>query len=202
MYTICMLDDRFVLLGLLFNIVGGLDYFIKTLQGKVKPNRVTWFLWALVPFIAYFSEISQGVGLQSLLTFMVGFNPLIIFVASFINKNSVWEIKRLDIICAVLSFFGLLFWMVTKVGNYAIIFSILADAFAGIPTIIKSYRIPESEDYKIFMFGMLSALITLLTIKQWNLANYGFPLYIFSINILLVMLIRFKMGIFLKNYLK
>lgn len=197
-----MLDERFVLLGVLLNIVGGLDYFIKTLQGKVKPNRVTWLLWALIPFIAFAAEINQGVGMQSLLTFMVGFNPLIIFIASYINKNSVWEIKRLDIICAVISLVGLFFWMVTKVGNIAIIFSILADAFAGIPTVIKSYRHPESEDYKIFMFGMLSAIITILTVKQWNLANYGFPLYIFSINILLTMLIRLKLGTFVKSYLK
>ena len=197
-----MLDERFVLLGVLLNIVGGLDYFIKTVQGKVKPNRVTWFLWAIVPFIAYISEISQGVGMQSLLTFMVGFNPLIIFIASFMNKNSAWKISLLDIVCALLCLIGLFFWMVTKVGNFAIIFSILADAFAGIPTIIKSYRYPDSEDYKIFMLGMLSAIITLLTVKQWNLANYGFPVYIFSINLLLVMLIRFKMGIFFKSYLK
>lgn len=197
-----MLDERFVLLGVLLNIVGGLDYFIKTLQGKVKPNRVTWFLWALIPFIAFAAEINQGVGMQSLLTFMVGFNPLLIFFASFINKNSVWKINLLDIICAVFSLMGILLWMVTQVGDYAIMFSILADALAGIPTVIKSYRHPESEDYKIYYYGMLSAVITLLTVRQWNLANYGFPLYIFSINILLTVLIRFKIGIFLKSYLK
>ncbi|MBI3955555.1 hypothetical protein HY338_03855 [Candidatus Gottesmanbacteria bacterium] len=197
-----MLDERFVLLGVLLNVVGGLDYFIKTIQGRVKPNRVTWFLWALIAFIAFAAEINQGVGMQSLLTFMVGFNPLLIFIASYFNKNSVWKIKRLDIICAALSLAGLLFWMITKVGNIAIIFSIIADAFAGIPTVIKSYRDPVSEDYKIFMFGMVSAIITLLTVKQWDLANYGFPLYIFSINILLTILIRFKLGIFLKTNLK
>ncbi len=197
-----MLNEKFVLLGVLLNLIGGLDYFIKTVQGKVKPNRVTWFLWALIPFIAFAAEINQGVKWQSLLTFMVGFNPLIIFIASFINKNSVWKINLLDIICAVLSLAGLLFWMITKVGNYAIIFSILADAFAGIPTFFKSYNHPESEDDKIFLFAMLSSIITLLTIDQWNLANYGFPLYILFSCIILIMLIRFKVGIFLKHYLK
>jgi len=37
-------------------------------------------------------EVTQGVGLRSIMTFMVGFGPVAVFVASFINIQAVWKI--------------------------------------------------------------------------------------------------------------
>ncbi|MGH7246196.1 MAG: hypothetical protein ACREGI_04665 [Candidatus Levyibacteriota bacterium] len=187
-----MINENFVLLGAFFNLIGGWSYFIKTLKGEVKPNKVTWFLWALAPLIAFTAEIKQGVGLQSLLTFMVGFNPLIIFLASFVNKKSFWKIHAFDIFCGLFSLAGILGWILTHNGNFAIGFSILADGLASLPTVIKSYKFPETEDYKIFLFAGLSAIITLLTLKIWSFAYFGFPLYILTLSIILVYLLKFK----------
>lgn len=189
-----MIDERFMFVGVLLNVIGGFSYLIATIKGEAKPNKVTWFLWALAPLIAFAAEIHQGVGLQSLLTFMVGFNPLLVFIASFINKQSQWKLSSIDIICGVLSFCGLLLWYVSKVGNVAIMFSILADGLASIPTVIKSYKAPETESSTIFALGAMSATITLLTIKEWNLAHYAFPLYILFICLTLFTLIQFRLG--------
>jgi hypothetical protein len=189
-----MLNENFVLLGAVFNVIGGISYLISTIKGKTKPNRITWFLWFLAPAVAFSAEISQGVGIRSLMTFMVGFNPLLIFLASFINKKSQWNITRFDLICGALSIIGLLFWYLTKVGNVAILFSIIADGLAGIPTILKSFKYPETENYKVFLGGAISAIITLLTIKIWTFAQYAFPTYILTINILLISLIKFRLG--------
>lgn len=189
-----MIDIRFIFVGLLFNFVGSVTYLIDTVKGRVKPNKVSWFLWALAPLIAFAAELKQGVGLQSLMTFAIGFGPLCILIASFFNKKSEWKISRLDLFCGAVSLIGLLLWYVTKVGNIAILFSIFADAIAAIPTIIKSYQAPETEDYKVFLFSAISAVITLLTIKTWTFANWGFPLYILLICLLLFALIKFQLG--------
>lgn len=189
-----MLDPNFVFIGLIFNIIGASSYLIDTIKGKVKPNRVTWFLWAVIPMIAFIAELKQGVGLVSLMTFIVGFNPLMIFLASFVNKNALWKIGKLDIWCGVFSLLGVLLWGITKNGNIAILFSILADLLAAVPTIIKSYYQPETENYQAFFLWTLSAGITLLTVKIWSIAYYGFPLYIFIMNSLLTVLIKLKLG--------
>ncbi len=189
-----MINENFVIFGALLNLIGSTGYVIDTVKGKTIPNRVTWFLWALAPLVAFTAEIQKGVGIAALMTFMVGFGPVMVFVASFVNKKAVWKISKLDIICGSLSVGGLILWSITKEGNLAIFFSILADLFAAVPTIIKSYKNPESESHRIFLFGLLSAGITLLTIKQWNFAHYAFPAYIFSICLLLFILIRYKIG--------
>lgn len=189
-----MLDERFVIFGAALNIIGGASYIIDTLSGKTKPNKVTWAVWAAAPLLAFSAEIKQGVGLQSLMTFMVGFNPLLVFIASFFNKKSQWRIGKLDIICGFLAILGLVLWQMTRIGNLAIFFGILSDGLAGIPTIIKSYKAPETENYKVFLFSGTNALITMATIKVWNFAYYAFPAYIFSICLLLFLLIGFKLG--------
>jgi hypothetical protein len=189
-----VIDDRFVLLAASLNLVGSSTYAWSTLKGHTKPNRVTWAIWAAAPLIAFAAQIGQGVGLSSLMTFMVGFGPLTVLLASFLNKDAYWEIKTLDIVCGVLSLIGLGLWGITRVGNLAIIFAILADALAGIPTVIKSWIAPETENYSVFLFGTISAVITMLTLKEWSFEQYAFPLYIFAICFLLFLLIKFKVG--------
>lgn len=197
-----MINEKFVLVGAVLNLMGSTTYAWNTFKGKTKPNRVTWFLWALAPLIAFFAQINQGVGLQSLMTFMVGFGPLLVFITSFLNKKAYWEISKLDIVCGLLSVFALILWWITGDGNVAIVLSIVADLLAAVPTVIKSYNQPETEHPAVFRNGALSAGITLLTIDTWTFANYGFALYILLICILLYSLIRFKLGLKINHYLQ
>lgn len=184
-----MIDPNFVIVGFIINLVGGASYVKDTLNGTAKPNRVSWFLWTLAPMIAFAAEIKSGVGIQALMTFSVGFVPLMVIIASFVNKRAYWKIEKLDYFCGLLSILGLIFWYITKVGNIAIIFSILADALAAIPTLIKSYKAPESESAFVFLSSTINAVITLLTIRLWNFSHYGFPVYMVVLNLVIYLLI-------------
>lgn len=189
-----MINPNFVYLGMLFQFAGGMSYLAGTVKGTVKPNRVTWFMWILAPALAFFAQIQQGVGLEAGATFIVWFVPFLVFIASFVNKKAQWKIQKLDIICGILSFIGLALWLVTKVGNVAIIFSIFADILACIPTIVKSWHEPETEDSIAYEMGIVNAAIGLLVIKTWNFENYAFLVYLFIASIVFAVLIRFKFG--------
>ncbi len=187
-----MLDSHFVLLGAAFSIAGGGSYIISTLRGKTRPNRVTFALWALAPLVAFAAEIGKGVGLQSLMTFMVGFMPLMVLIASLANNKARWKLTTFDYTCGLLSLVGLALWLVTREGNMAILFSIIADGLAALPTIVKAYRHPETENWLGFGGGAVNAGITLLTIKHWTFANYGFPLYILIVCLAISGLVLFS----------
>ena len=193
-----MINQNFIYLGALIFFLGSIGYFAETIQGKVKPNRVTWFLWGLSPMIAFIAQINQGVGLQSLLTFMVGFVPILILFASFINKNSYWKLEKFDFVCGFLSIIGLVLWQITKVGNIAILFRIIADFLAGWSTTVKSYNHPETENYWIYLGNAVFALITLLTIKVWTFETYSFSLYMFIITLTTFFILKFKIKKFFK----
>lgn len=190
-----MIDSNWIYLGALINLIGSLTYVIATVRGQTKPNRVTWFLWALAPLIAFAAMLGEGVSpLDGLMTFMVGFGPLMIFIASFVNKNSVWKITRFDMICGALSVIGIIAWAFTRTGNIAIFFSIVADGLALLPTLIKGWKEPETENYVVFMNGAISAVITILAIKVYDFQHLAFPVYIFIACFTMFVIIRFKIG--------
>ena len=189
-----MLNENFVILGFVIATLGGLKYLVETIQGRVKPNRVTFFIWALAPLIAFTAEIKQGVGIQSLMTFGVGFGSLLIFIASFVNKKAQWKLGLFDFTCGVLSLMGILFWYITRSGNIAITFSIIADGLAALPTIVKSFRYPETENSWAYLTAAISASLTLLTIDSWDFAHYGFPVYILIGCLIIFSLVKFKLG--------
>lgn len=196
-----MISEKFVFVGFTLSLIGASSYVLHTLQGKTRPNRVTWLMWALAPLVAFAAEIHEGVGIQALLTFMVGFGPLMVLTASFINRKAVWKVTRFDIWCGILSFLGLILWLVTRHGNIAIALAIAADGLAAIPTVRKSWTNPESESYLIYLLASMNATIVLLTIDNWNFATYGFPIYIAAFSFSVFCLIKFKLGLKFRNTL-
>ncbi len=190
-----MFHENFVILGFLLSFIGGISYLKDTITGRVQPHRVSWFIWALAPLIAFLAEIKEGVGMQSLMTFSVGFSPLLIFIASFFNKKSDWKYTTFDIWCGILSVVGIVLWLITANAVLAIIFSILSDLIASVPTLIKSWNAPQSENHLPFTFSAMNALITLATIKSWTFVHYAFPVYIFLICLAFSLLIICKPGL-------
>jgi hypothetical protein len=190
-----MISDKFVILGVLLQLWGCWVYALDTIKGKTKPNRVTWFLWFLAPTVAFAAEINKGVGLLSIMTLSVGLGPLIVLIASFANRKSYWELHWTDYLCGLLSILGLVLWLIYREGNIAIVLNILADLSAAAPTLVKSFRHPETESVEAYWVAIVNAGITLLAIKNWNVAHYGFPVYIFLVNIAFVAFIKYKVGI-------
>ncbi|MBI3956107.1 hypothetical protein HY339_02530 [Candidatus Gottesmanbacteria bacterium] len=188
-----MLPSYFVIIGAVIGSIGALWYLVDTIRGTVKPNRVSFLLWSIAPLIAFTAEVQKGVGIQSLMTFSVGFLPLLIFLASFVNKKAEWKITRFDLTCGALSLLALILWLITKEGNIAILLSIAADGLAAVPTIVKAYHHPETEVGWIWLAAAINGLLTLLTVTDWTLAHYGFPLYILLVDLTIYAPIQFEL---------
>ncbi|MEJ2304815.1 MAG: hypothetical protein P8Y14_25105 [Anaerolineales bacterium] len=189
-----MLPSGFVIIGALIGAAGSVAYLVDTVRGKVKPNRVSFLLWSIAPFIAFAAQINQGVGLESVMTFGTGFLPMTVFAASFVNKKAEWKVTRFDLVCGFLSIIGLALWLVTKVGNVAILFSILADGLAAVPTIVKAYRYPDTELAWPWLATVFGVVLTLLTLSEITFANSGFIIYILLVDAFIFSLIQFRIG--------
>jgi hypothetical protein len=190
-----MISDKFVIIGVILNLWGCAVYARDTIRGVTKPNRITWFLWSLAPMIAFLAERNKGVGLVSLMTLSISIGPLMVLIASFMNKKSYWKLQPTDYLCGLLSILGLVLWIIYREANIAIVFSIAADILAALPTLVKSYRFPETESVEAYWPTIINSGIALLVIDSWTVANYGFPIYTFVINVIFVALIQFKLGL-------
>jgi len=173
-----VINVNFVFLGSAIGAAGGLWYLRDTLRGTTQPNRVTRLLWAIAPLLASAVEWDEGVGLRTLTTFMLGFIPLLVFVATFHAPGAVWKIGRLDYLCGALSAAGTLGWLLTRSGVVAIAAAIAADFLAGAPTLAKSWTHPETETVWSYVGALVSTVILLLTVTRWTTAVAAFPTFI------------------------
>ena len=189
-----VINVHFVFLGVAIGAVGSLAYMRDTLRGTTQPNRVTWLLWAFAPLLASAVEFRSGVGLRTLTTFIIGFMPLLIFVASFHNPSAVWKIRRLDYACGALSLAGTAAWLATQNGVVAIVAAIAADFLAGVPTMMKSWSHPESESVSSYIGAVINSGILLLTVVHWTTEVVAFPLFILCVGTVEVLLVGGRVG--------
>ncbi len=172
------MSQYLVLIGTVFAFFGGYTYIRDTIRGETKPNRVTWFLWAIAPIIGTIAAVSKGVTWAALPVFMAGFIPLLIFLSSFINPKAYWKLSFFDYLCGIFSLLALILWLVTKDANLAILFAVISDGLASIPTAIKAWKYPETETGFGFFMGVLNVLTSFVAMKIFNFTELAFPVYI------------------------
>ena len=188
-----MLPEYFAYLTIIFALIGVSLYIKDTFLGKTKPNRVSWIFWTIAPFVGVYVSYKSGVSMPLLMaTFMAGFGPLLVVIASFFNKNAYWKITKFDIGCGILSAVAIIVWVTTKNGTLSLVFAILADFFAGLPTIIKSWRHSDTETIGPYLYGNFNSIITFLIIKDFSFLNLAFPIYFLLANTIIILGIKKK----------
>jgi hypothetical protein len=181
-----MLPESIIYIGVIASLIGVIWYLKSIIHGQVKPNLVSWFIWTLAPFLAVFFQIKAGAGLSILPVFMAGFGPLLVVVFSFFRKDAYWKLNTFDIICGAFSLVALILYIFTHNLGISIFFAILSDGLAAIPTIVKSWKFPETESSVAYTTGMFSNILALLIIKNWIFTIYSFSIYNIIINLALV----------------
>lgn len=181
------IDIFLVIISVCISIYGSYRYVYDTIRGTTRPNRISYGLWAIAPLIGVGAAISSGAGvLTTVRTFMAGFVPLIILIASFLNRSGYWKTTKFDYICGSFSLIALVLWLVIDLPIYAVLIAALADFFAAIPTIKKSWTNPESETGIAYITSLLSVVIILPTIKVFDIQNTAFQIYLIVVNLTLI----------------
>jgi hypothetical protein len=175
-----------VLIAALASLVAAIAYVHSMFKGKTNPNRVTWLMWTVAPFTATFASLYSGATWAVVPVFMSGLSPLLILLASFLNKRAYWKLSAFDYACGALSALAVVLWYITENPNVAIIFAIFSDALAAAPTLRKAWRNPESEFSWPFLVGVFSPMTSFLVTPTWAFSDIAFPAYLVLINILLV----------------
>lgn len=175
-----------VIIGAVAQFIGAFFYIRETIRGNTKPNKITWLVWTIAPLIGTIAALSDGVGWAVLPVFMAGFIPLLVFIASFVNKKAYWKLQPFDYICGILAILALVLWGITKEPVVAIIFSLTSNFFASIPTIIKSWKYPETESVSSYMAGLFSALTGFFALKTFGVEEIAFPMCLVLVNTTLV----------------
>ena len=186
-----------VIISTLLLLWGGYAYFRDTLAGRTKPNRVSWFLWALAPLVSLGAAFSVDADIWASVRVLVGgVVPGVIFLGSFFNRKSYWKLTWFDWFCGGLSLTALLFWQLASSPLIAVLLATAVNTFASIPTFIKAWNFPETETRLIFINSFLSAVLIIPAIPVWNIANSAFQIgLMLTTGAFLVAVYRTNLGI-------
>lgn len=195
-----MLPEKFIFIGVTINLFCSLWYIKSILKGNTKPNMVSWFIWMLAPFVGVFLQLKAGAGFSSLSVFMAGFGPFLVLAFSVWKREYFWKLEKFDFVCGFFSALALIFYILTKNPALSIIFAILSDGLAYIPTLAKTWKSPESESGSVYLGGIINNTISLFIIKDWSFAIYSFNIYLILINILEVAFIYRKKIFKIRNF--
>jgi hypothetical protein len=180
-----MLPAWFNVFSVAIRLFGGAQYCWGVLSGKAQPNPITWFLWGLTPLITFFASLQYGFQPQSLVLLAMAASPLAVSALALLLHRSREHFTPFALLCGALALVGIVLWQITSIPELAIMFSIVADIFATLPTLEKAYHRPASEYAWPYFMSIISMAITLLTVQTWVFAVYAFPLYMLLVNIVL-----------------
>ena len=184
-----MIPSWTLALGAALSVAGTWNYVVATLKGHTKPNRVTWIMWAVAPLLAFAIEVQQHVGVSSFTTLLFGIMPIFVLIASTKNPNGQWKISVFDAVCGVVSIIGLVVWLSTNHPTWGLVAQVVADAVAGLPTLHKAMRHPQTESPFAFLTGVVNSALALLVLHHWTTSGALFPLSILIMNSLIVFFI-------------
>ena len=183
-----MLSENVIWIAAAVNVLGDGGYLVAALRRRVAPNPVTWGLWSATAWIAFLGQRAEGVGAPALLTLSVALVPSLIFLAS-LRAGAGWRIGRLDVACGVLSVLGLVAWQLTTSGAAALALSIVADALAAVPTVVKAHRAPHTEAAGPYVACVVSAGLTLATLTTLDFSTAAYAIYLLILGIVMCALV-------------
>lgn len=96
---------------------------------------------------------------------------------------------KTDIFCLVIAALGIILWRVTNNPALALYASVTADAFGMIPTLIKTYRFPDTEFWLATAFDLSAITLTLFAVRNGGFNEYLYPSYLFVVETLVFIFI-------------
>lgn len=155
--------------------VGGPPYLFDILRGKTKPQRITWFIWTVLGFIAFFSQVSLGAHWSLLYVGLNAAGNLAVFLLSL--KFGVGGWKRLDIFALLIAGIGVAISLAAKAPLAALAGSIIADFAGAALTLYKSYFQPSTETSSTWFFAGTSSLLAAFAVGSWSFSLLLYPVY-------------------------
>lgn len=174
-------------LGIIATIVvtaAYVPYIISIFRKETKPNRASWFIWAILGAITFTSYYSLGA--RSTVWYSLPLGTVITALLSIRYGVGGWN--RFDGICLLGAFFGLVSWFISGNPFIALALVMVVDFFAYLPTIKKTYLNPLSENKAAWALFTLSGVLNFLAIDSWTVDIAAYPAYMLAFNFLVFFL--------------
>lgn len=158
-------------------VCSGIPYLYAIFKKKIRPSKVSWFLWLLLGVFALLSVWKSGGTYQAIYNLAaVTMVSAILLVSLFKGKTVFTKVDAVALVGGLASFSCL---FIFDSPLFAMWFVIITDLIAYVPTWVKSWQDPASESTLTFGMTFLGATLGFLAvIDEANYIFYLYPLYL------------------------
>lgn len=178
------------IISAIINIIGYFPYIKDILKGKVKPHRITWGIWTLLTSIIAVNQVLNKGGYSSLFFISTSFLVLTTFILSI--KYGHGGAAKLDMFCLISAFILFIYWATIQDTRISTLIAVNIDLIAIIPTLIKTFKLPNTESYTQWTFAGIAGLFSLLAVPKLDWVLLIYPSYIFIANFIVVLIKYFR----------
>jgi len=164
-----------------------IPYAIDIVRGRVLPARAArlMFVFLLVVTVLQQGQLHSGTLVAVTLGELMGS----IAILSLALKRGVGGLSGLDKACYTLLVIDVVLWSLTGNALLALHLSVIADFIAFTPTLVKTWRLPQTETPLFFVAGAIGPMLNILGAGKYSYAVLLFPAYLVLINLIEVLLI-------------
>ncbi len=168
-------------------MLSAIPYTRSILKGKTKPQRMTYFIWAILILIAFFSQLAKG-GTWSL--FLTAGDAVAILIVFFLSiKFGMGGLRKTDIISLFGVGLSLILWYLTKEPAIALFLVIIIDLIGANLTILKTWKNPETENWVAWAICGVGGFFGILAVGKLNFVLLSYPVYICLINFAMAIIV-------------
>ena len=167
-------------------LVGYIPYIYSIFKGITKPNRATWIIWTIVGGLLAFSYAAEGDSNAIWLPIGYFVGPLIVAILSIWYGYTEWT--RVDKVCLLIAIISIVPWVLSKDATITLVINVLIDASGAIPTLVKTYKEPETEDLTAWAIFAIANTLQLFALSYLDITVL-YPAYLFFLATGMVVLI-------------
>ena len=153
----------------LMHIVAFLVYNKQTLCGKIRPNIMTWSIWAFVTLLNLASyKAMSGDWIKTILPIISSVMCIATFVISlFVGKFA--RVSKYDLIALALGIVTPLVWWHFKSATYANMILQASIAIGFVPTFRSVCELPQNEKpLAWFLWSLAYTIGIVVVLMRWN----------------------------------
>lgn len=157
------------------------------INGGTKPHRTTRLVLLIITSLGAISLFAAHDKVAVWLIGISAVHQLIVFLLSL--KFGIGGWSRIDLFCLFIALIGIITWQITDNPALGLYAAVAADFTGMIPTLIKTYHLPDTEYLPVYILDILATIFTLLAIQNWQVQGFLYPLYLFIISLIMFLLI-------------
>lgn len=158
-------------------VLSFVPYVVSTLRGGARPEKASWFIWAVLGGITFTSQLASGATDSLWLPGLQTFGDSIVFLFSL--RYGIGGFARRDRIALVLAGAGLLLWYLADEPFLALAIAVGIDAAGVFLTVRKNMEHPGTESDAAWILTALAGLLGVFAVSPETPGLLVYPVYIF-----------------------